>query len=53
MHEEARNQYTLVYSSHEPLIDGKYRKIEVRVDRPGVEVIAKKGYYPSGQDYQH
>jgi VWFA-related protein len=48
--EEARNQYTLVYASHEPLIDGKYRKIEVRVDRPGVEVIAKKGYYPSGQD---
>jgi len=50
--EEARNQYTLVYASHEPLIDGKYRKIEVRVDRPGVEVIAKKGYYPSGQDNQ-
>lgn len=48
--EEARNQYTLVYASHEPLIDGKFRKIEVRVDRPGVEVIAKKGYYPSGQD---
>jgi len=51
--EQARNQYTLVYASHEPLIDGKYRKIEVRVDRPGVEVIAKKGYYPSGQDNQH
>ena len=51
--QEARNQYTLVYASHEPLIDGKYRKIEVRVNRPGVEVIAKKGYYPSGQDYQH
>ncbi len=48
-----RNQYTLVYSSHESLLDSKYRKIEVRVDRPGVEVIAKKGYYPSGQDYQH
>jgi VWFA-related protein len=50
--EEARNQYTLIYASKEPLIDGKYRKIEVRVDRPGVEVIAKKGYYPSGQDNQ-
>jgi VWFA-related protein len=50
--EEARNQYTLVYSSHESLLDSKYRKIEVRVNRPGVEVIAKKGYYPSGQDYQ-
>ena len=50
--EESRNQYMLVYASHEPLIDGKYRKIEVRVARPGVEVIAKKGYYPSGQDNQ-
>ena len=48
--EEARTQYTLVYASHEPLIDGKFRKIEVRVDLPGVEVIAKRGYYPSGQD---
>ena len=48
--EEARTQYTLGYYSHEPFIDGKYRKIEVRVDRPGVEVIAKTGYIPSGQD---
>jgi VWFA-related protein len=48
--EEARNQYTLGYLSHQPVIDGKYRKIEVRVDRPGVEVIAKRGYYPSAQD---
>ena len=51
--EQARNQYMLVYASHEPLFDSKYRKIEVRVDRPNVEVIAKKGYYPSGQDTQH
>jgi VWFA-related protein len=48
--EEARTQYTLGYYSKEPFIDGKYRNIEVRVERPGVEVIAKKGYYPSGQD---
>ena len=48
--EEARNQYTLGYLSHQPVIDGKYRKIEVRVDRPGVEVVAKPGYYPSAQD---
>lgn len=48
--EEARNQYTLVYASHEPLIDGKYRSIEVRVDRPNLEVINKKGYYPSALD---
>jgi VWFA-related protein len=48
--EEARNQYTLGYLSHQPFIDGKYRKIEVRVNRPSVEVIAKDGYYPSGED---
>jgi VWFA-related protein len=48
--DEARNQYTLVYYSHQPLIDGKYRKIEVRLDRPGFEVTSKLGYYPSAQD---
>jgi VWFA-related protein len=48
--EEARTQYTLGYLSHEPIIDGKFRKIDVRVDRPGLEVSAKAGYYPSGQD---
>jgi VWFA-related protein len=48
--EEARNQYTLVYASHEPLIDGKFRSIDVRVDRPNMEVVAPRGYYPSAQD---
>jgi VWFA-related protein len=48
--EEARNQYTLGYYSTEPFIDGKYRKIDVRVGQPGLEIIAKPGYYPSAQD---
>jgi VWFA-related protein len=48
--EEARNQYTLGYYTHEPFIDGKYRKIDVRVERPGLDVKAKTGYYPSAQD---
>jgi VWFA-related protein len=48
--EEARNQYTLVYNSHQPFIDGKYRSIEVRVDKPNVEVKSKLGYYPTAQD---
>jgi VWFA-related protein len=48
--EEARTQYTLGYLSHQPFIDGKFRKIDVRVDRPGLEVIAKIGYFPSAQD---
>lgn len=50
--EEARNQYTLGYLSHEPVIDGKFRKIDVRVDRPNLEVIAKPGYYPSAEDFR-
>lgn len=48
--EEARTQYTLGYLSHQPVIDGKFRKIDVRVDRPGLEVIAKSGYYPNAED---
>jgi hypothetical protein len=50
--EEARNQYTILYYSHEPAIDGRYRSIDVRVDRPSkeVEVTAKPGYYPTAQD---
>ncbi|WP_263350051.1 VWA domain-containing protein [Acidicapsa acidisoli] len=50
--EEARTQYTIVYYSHEPFIDNKYRAIDVRVDRPSkeIEVTAKPGYYPSAQD---
>jgi VWFA-related protein len=46
---DARNQYTLVYASHESILDSKYRKIDVRVDRPGLDVTAKPGYYPTAQ----
>ena len=50
--EEARFQYTLVYYTHQPAIDGKYRTIDVRVARPSkeVEVTAKPGYYPTAGD---
>jgi VWFA-related protein len=42
--EEARNQYTLVYS---PRGDSKvdYHSIEVRVRREGLTVLAREGYY--------
>ena len=49
---EARNQYTLGYLSHESIYDGKYRSIDVRVNRPNLVVTAKPGYYPSAQDYR-
>jgi VWFA-related protein len=48
--EEARLQYTVGYYTHEPFIDGKYRPVEVKVLRPGLNVIAKKGYWPTAQD---
>jgi VWFA-related protein len=50
--EQARSQYTLGYLSHESIYDGKYRNITVNVDRPNLDVIAKKGYYPSAQDFK-
>jgi len=50
--EEARTQYTLGYLSHESIYDAKYRAIDVRVDRPDLTIIAKRGYYPSAQDYR-
>ena len=49
--EEVRTQYTVGYysSSHENALDSKFRQIEVRVLRPKLDVIAKKGYYPAAQ----
>ncbi|MDE3162169.1 MAG: VWA domain-containing protein [Acidobacteriota bacterium] len=50
--EQARVQYTLVYASHESIYDSKFRSIDVRVERPGLEVTAKRGYYPSAEEVQ-
>jgi VWFA-related protein len=43
----ARTQYTLGYYSHVPVMDGRFRTIDVRVLRPNLDVVAKKGYYPT------
>jgi len=43
----ARTQYTLGYYSHVPVTDGRYRTLEVTVKRANVDVVAKKGYYPT------
>ncbi|MDE1154826.1 MAG: VWA domain-containing protein [Acidobacteriaceae bacterium] len=48
--ETVRTQYTVGYYSHEPVLDGKFRKVEVRVMKPNLTVIAKDGYYPSPED---
>lgn len=43
--EEARNQYTIGYTTR-ATPSSSHRSIEVRVDRPGLKVFAKEGYYP-------
>jgi VWFA-related protein len=48
--EEVRTQYTVGYYTHESPFNEKFRKIEVRVLRPGLSVIAEDGYYPSAAD---
>jgi len=43
--EELRNQYTIGYISNNPVNDGSYRDIEVRVNAPGAAVTARPGYF--------
>jgi VWFA-related protein len=44
---EARTQYTLGFYSHVPTIDGRYRTLDIHVERPNLEVKARHGYYPT------
>jgi len=42
--EELRTQYAIGYVSSNAALDGTFRKIEIRVDRPGMTVRARRGY---------
>ena len=44
---EARNQYTLGYSPEAVNGSSSYRSIDVIVDKKGLKVSAKDGYYPT------
>jgi VWFA-related protein len=46
--EQARNQYTLAYAPLNPGV-GDYHRIEVRVERPGLQVSSREGYYASAK----
>jgi VWFA-related protein len=48
---EARNQYTVGYIPSRPKTptSAAYHSIEVLVDRPGLKIYAKDGYYPAIQ----
>lgn len=45
---DLRQQYTLAYVSTNPARDGKWRRIDVTVGRPGTTVRARAGYYAPG-----
>lgn len=42
--EDMRFHYLLTYEPSNQTLDGRYRRIEVKVNRPGVQVFARKGY---------
>ena len=43
--DELSSQYTLGYSSKNPLRDGRWRRLVVRIDQPNVAARTKQGYY--------
>ena len=43
--DELSSQYTLGYTSKNPLRDGRWRRLVVRVDRSNVAARTKQGYY--------
>jgi VWFA-related protein len=45
--EEARNEYTLTFYPEEADRSRDFHSIEVRVERPGLNVTARSGYYQS------
>jgi Ca-activated chloride channel family protein len=48
--DELFSQYTLGYVSTNDKRDGKFRKVEVKVNREGVRVRARRGYQAPVQD---
>jgi VWFA-related protein len=45
LEEELRSQYAVVYKPANLRADGKYRKIEIKALRSGLNVHARRGYY--------
>ena len=47
--DELRQQYTLTYESANERYDGKWRAVEVRIDKPTLSVRTRQGYYARKQ----
>ena len=43
--EELANQYSMAYSSKNPLRNGAWRRVVVRVAKPGLVARTRQGYY--------
>ncbi len=42
---ELRTQYFVSYTPKDQKMDGKFRRVKIRCDRPGLKIDARKGYY--------
>lgn len=52
MQDDTSSYYILGYHSTDTKQDGSYRRLTVSVDRPGVELIYRRGYYAPA-DFKH
>ena len=49
---DTSSYYILGYHSNNPARDGRYRKITVRINRPGIKLDFRRGYYAPA-DFKH
>jgi VWFA-related protein len=47
--EELRHYYEIVYAPADPANDGRFRRISVKVSRPGVRIRTRKGYFAAAR----
>ncbi len=50
--DQVRTQYTLGYNTHLNILDSRYRKLDIHVERPNLDVIAPPGYYPTATELE-
>jgi VWFA-related protein len=50
--EDTSTYYILGYHSSNPARDGRYRRISVQINRPGIKLEYRRGYYAPA-DFQH